>query len=224
MHNVAAMIKKDIITHFGELKGKVFFSEEPRAAAPKTSKTSKEPKENQATEPHEQHSETIIKVGQNVVLMDSDLRGKIISLGGKSAEIELEDGMTIQAVYGEFAVTDAKELSALKHTRPNPKKSSVSTKQSSVPAPCGTLSIDLHIESIPGGKNVPKGRQLQFQMAIFRRIVKENLCHRGMKICFIHGIGDGILKAAIRKELDEALALRCSYSVGDPAVTIVSIR
>lgn len=224
MHNVAAMIKKDIITDFGELKGKVFFSEEPRAAAPKTSKTSKEPKENQTTEPHDQHSETIIKVGQNVVLMDSDLRGKIISLGGKSAEIELEDGMTIQAVYGEFAVTDDKELSALKHTRPIPEKSSVSTKQSSVPAPCGTLSIDLHIESIPGGKNVPKGRQLQFQMAIFRRIVKENLCHRGMKICFIHGIGDGILKAAIRKELDEALALRCSYSVGDPAVTIVSIR
>lgn len=224
MHNVAAMIKKDIITDFGELKGKVFFSEEPRAAAPKTSKTSKEPKENQTTEPHDQHSETIIKVGQNVVLMDSDLRGKIISLGGKSAEIELEDGMTIQAVYGEFAVTDDKELSALKHTRPIPEKSSVSTKQSSVPAPCGTLSIDLHIESIPGGKNVPKGRQLQFQMAIFRRIVKENMCHRGMKICFIHGIGDGILKAAIRKELDEALALRCSYSVGDPAVTIVSIR
>lgn len=224
MHNVAAMIKKDIITDFGELKGKVFFSEEPRDAAPKTSKTSKEPKENQTTEPHEQHSETIIKVGQNVVLMDSDLRGKIISLGGKSAEIELEDGMTIQAVYGEFAVTDDKELSALKHTRPIPEKSSVSTKQSSVPAPCGTLSIDLHIESIPGGKNVPKGRQLQFQMAIFRRIVKENMCHRGMKICFIHGIGDGILKAAIRKELDEALALRCSYSVGDPAVTIVSIR
>ena len=122
MHNVAAMIKKDIITDFGELKGKVFFSEEPRAAAPKTSKTSKEPKENQATEPHEQHSETIIKVGQNVVLMDSDLRGKIISLGGKSAEIELEDGMTIQAVYGEFAVTDAKELSALKHTSQIPRK------------------------------------------------------------------------------------------------------
>ena len=40
----------------------------------------------------------------------------------------------------------------------------------------------------------------------------------------IHGIGDGILKAAIRKELDEVLALRCSYSIGDPAVTIVTIK
>ena len=45
-----------------------------------------------------------------------------------------------------------------------------------------------------------------------------------MKITFIHGIGDGILKAAIRKELDEVLTLRCSYSVGDPAVTVVTIR
>ena len=218
------MIKKDIITDFGELKGKVFFSEEPRATAPKTSKTSKATKESQATEPHEPHSETIIKVGHNVVLMDSNLRGKIISLGGKSAVIELEDGMTIQIAYGEFAVTNETEVSVLKHIRPKPSKSSASTKQSSVPAPCGTLTIDLHIESIPGGRNVPKGRQLQFQMAIFRRTVRENLCHRGMKICFIHGVGDGILKAAIRKELDEVLALRCSYSVGDPAVTIVSIR
>ena len=31
-------------------------------------------------------------------------------------------------------------------------------------------------------------------------------------------------KAAIRKELDEVLALRCTYSVGDPAVTVVTIR
>ena len=45
-----------------------------------------------------------------------------------------------------------------------------------------------------------------------------------VKITFIHGIGDGILKVAIRKGLDEVLALRCSYSVGDPAVTVVTIR
>ena len=44
------------------------------------------------------------------------------------------------------------------------------------------------------------------------------------KLSAIHGIGDGILKAAIRKELDEVLALRCSYSVGDPGITVVSIK
>ena len=61
-------------------------------------------------------------------------------------------------------------------------------------------------------------------METFRKVIRENMSHRGMKITFVHGIGDGILKAAIRKDLDEILALRCSYSVGDPAVTVVSIR
>jgi hypothetical protein len=55
-------------------------------------------------------------------------------------------------------------------------------------------------------------------------MIRENLSHRGLKISFIHGVGDGILKAAIRKELDEVLTLRCTYSVGDPAVTVVTIR
>ena len=86
------------------------------------------------------------------------------------------------------------------------------------------MTIDLHIEAIPGGISVPKGQQLNFQMDTFRRVIRENANRRGMKITFIHGIGDGILKAAIRKELDEVLALRCSYSVGDPAVTTVYIK
>ena len=90
--------------------------------------------------------------------------------------------------------------------------------------PDGSLTVDLHIEAIPGGISVPKGQQLQFQMDTFRRIIRQNANRRGMKITFIHGIGDGILKAAIRKELDEVLALRCSYSVGDPAVTTVYIK
>ena len=45
-----------------------------------------------------------------------------------------------------------------------------------------------------------------------------------MTITFIHGIGDCIMKAALRKELDYVLALRCSYNVGDLAVTVVSIK
>ena len=88
----------------------------------------------------------------------------------------------------------------------------------------GQSKEDLHIEAIPGGLRVPQGQQLQFQIDTFRRIIRENINRKGMKITFIHGIGDGILKAAIRKELDEVLALRCSYSVGDPAVTVVTIK
>ena len=206
------MAKKPIISDFSTLKGKVSFSEqEPDVHMPKD--TAKEaPKENK---------EPGLKVGMSVVLMDSDLRGKIISLG-KTVGIELEDGMIIHVAYGEFAVTNKDEIHALKQTKAKAKKtSSASSRKVS---DSGVITVDLHIEAMPGGRNVPKGQQLQFQMDVFKRVINEHLPHKGMKINFIHGIGDGILKAAIRKELDEVLSLRCSYSVGDPAITVVTIR
>ena len=203
------MAKKTIISDFSALKGKVSFSEQTPA-----SKESKLPKSMQS-------EDGVLKVGMNVVLMDSDLRGKIVTLG-KTVGIELEDGMIIQAAYGEFAVTEKAEIDALKQSKARVKKTSAGS--SGKVSGSGVLTVDLHIEAIPGGRSVPKGQRLQFQMDLFKKVIRENLQHKGLKINFIHGIGDGILKAAIRKELDEVLSLRCSYSVGDPAITAVTIR
>ena len=210
------MAKKTIISDFSALKGKISFSE-------KSTDTKMPPKVTPAVSSQKTKvSDDELKVGQSVALMDSDLRGKIISLG-KTVRIELEDGLTINAAYGEFAVTHEHELSALKQTAVKQKKTTPSQKSSAINS-TNTLVLDLHIEAIPGGRCIPKGQQLQFQMETFRRVIRENLHHRGMTITCIHGIGDGILKAALRKELDEVLALRCSYNVGDPAVTVVSIK
>ena len=210
------MAKKTIISDLSALKGKVNFSE-------KTSEVKVSPKDTSAVAQKAKGSDKGLMTGQSVVLMDSNLRGKIIGLG-KTVRIELEDGLVIESAYGEFAVTDKAEIASLKETKVKAKKTSMGFKRSAPINPDGSQTIDLHIEAIPGGFSVPKGQQLQFQMDTFRRIIRENVNRRGMEITFIHGIGDGILKAAIRKELDEVLALRCSYSVGDPAVTIVSIR
>ena len=210
------MAKKTIITDFRSLKGKVSFSDN-------TSDARILPKVTSAKVSHESKvSDDVLKVGQNVVLMDSDLRGKIVSIS-KKVKIELEEGLIIDAAYGEFAVTQDHELSALKQTKVKQKKTA-SSKKPTTPSGNNALVVDLHIEAIPGGSNIPKGERLQFQMDTFRRVIRENLHHRGMNITFIHGIGDGILKAALRKELDEVLALRCSYNVGDPAITVVSIK
>ena len=209
------MAKKTIISDFSALKGKVTFSE-------KTSDVKVSPKVTPATA-MPKGSNDGLKTGQSVVLMDSNLRGKIIGLS-KTVKIELEDGLVIESAYGEFAVTDKAEIASLEETKVKAKKTNMGHKRSTPMNSDGSLTIDLHIEVIPGGVNVPKGQQLQFQMDTFRRVIRENANRRGMKITFIHGIGDGILKAAIRKELDEVLALRCSYSIGDPAVTVVYIR
>ena len=210
------LAKKTIISDFSALKGKVAFSDKTpdiRMSTKVTPAVGQKPKE----------SDDSLRTGLSVVMMDSDLRGRIIGLG-KTVRIELEDGLVIEAAYGEFAVTDKAEIASLKEAKVKAKKLTAAPRPTSHANPDGTLTIDLHIEAIPGGRNVTKGQQLQFQLETFRKVVRQNLSHRGMKITFVHGIGDGILKAAIRKELDEVLALRCSYSVGAPAVTVVTIR
>ena len=213
------MNKKKVISDFSELKGKISFSETSvnvpvaELSEVQTGSAGK----TRETKQGELH------VGQSVVLMDSDLRGKIVRLG-KKVTIELEDGMRIEAAYGEFAATDETEISALKETRAKSvKKAEGQGRKRTKSTTKSEVTMDLHIEAIPGGRSVPKGQHLQFQMDTFRRAIRDNIHHKGLRITFIHGIGDGTLKAAIRKELDEVYALRCSYSVGDPAVTTVTI-
>ena len=213
------MSKKKVISDFGDLKGKISFSEAP-GILPETEssevQTGREVKVRE-TKQGELHA------GQSVVLMDSDLRGKIVRLG-KKVTIELEDGLMIEAAYGEFAVTSETEISALKQTKAKAgKKTESHGRKHTKSIAKSEITVDLHIEAIPGGRSIPKGQHLQFQMDTFRSAIRDNMHHKGMKITFIHGIGDGTLKAAIRKELDEVYALRCSYSVGDPAVTTVTI-
>jgi hypothetical protein len=238
--------KKDIISDFSALKGKMTFSEHVCDAskgssgasgsygASSVSEGSMKKANKRQPDPAGDGVTTrsdILKVGQSVVLIDSSLRGKIAAIG-RTVKIELEDGLLIDAAYGEFAVTDDNEINSLKEAKTKGSKAGRgcgSSKSGSPtaafrPAPNGTLTVDLHIEALPGGRNVPKGQQLHFQLDTFRRIIRTNISRKGLKITFIHGLGDGALKSAIRKELDEVLTLHCAYTVGDPAVTIVTIR
>ena len=205
---------KKILSDFKALKGQVSFTEGPACRKDISSPV--------PAKPVRTVREDVLKTGQSVVLMDSSLRGKIVSIG-RNVRIELEDGLVIEAAYGEFAVTDQSEITCLKETRGRLKKTAVAAGPSRSGAAV-PMTVDLHIEAIPGGRAIPEGQQLQFQMETFRKVIRENLPHKGLKITFIHGTGDGILKSAIRKELDEVLALRCSYSIGDPAITVVQIR
>ena len=85
------------------------------------------------------------------------------------------------------------------------------------------MEVDLHMETLPGGRTVPERHQLEYQIEYFRKALRANLRHRGMKISFIHGVGDGILRSLLCKELDEIFALKCTYS-SSPAVTVVTVR
>ena len=61
-------------------------------------------------------------------------------------------------------------------------------------------------------------------MDYFRRVLRKNLKHKGKRIVFIHGVGDGVLAQRIRKELDEVFALSCSYTFGPMGATNVTVK
>jgi hypothetical protein len=76
------MSRKTIITDFRALKGKITLSDAKDIHSGVEKKT---------VTPQPKAEESHLKVGQSVVLMDSSLRGHIVSLG-KRVRIELEDG------------------------------------------------------------------------------------------------------------------------------------
>ena len=161
-------------------------------------------------------------MGQKVRMMDTNDTATIIGFGKGYYELEL-DGLPIRAVRSEFIPIDPEEDRKLRSSIPSRMKKqedSIEFQEDTT----GDLTVDLHIERIPGNEGIPEWAALEFQMNYFRQVLRKNLKHRGRRIVFIHGVGDGTLAAAIRKELDEVYAISCSYTFGPMGVTNVTIR
>jgi hypothetical protein len=73
------------------------------------------------------------------------------------------------------------------------------------------LEVDLHIaQLVDHWQHMQRGEILELQLSTFHKTMRNNIKNRGQKIVFIHGKGEGILKAAINKELDKAYPT-CQY-------------
>ena len=161
-------------------------------------------------------------MGQKVRMMDTNDTATITGFGKGFYELEL-DGLTIRAVRSEFIPVDPdddRKLRASIPLRVKKQEDGIEFQEDTA----GDLTVDLHIERISGNEGIPEWAALEFQMNYFRQVLRKNLKHRGRRIVFIHGVGDGTLAAAIRKELDEVYAISCSYTFGPMGVTNVTIR
>ena len=171
----------------------------------------------------EEHArnEGLVK-GQRVRMMDTNDTATIVGFGKDYYELDL-DGMTIRAVRSEFIPVDPDEDRKLRAAIPG-KRTKVVEEPLHWEDPMAELTVDLHIEGIPGSDGIPEWAALEYQMDYFRQILRKNLKYKGKRIVFIHGVGDGVLASAIRKELDEVFALSCSYTFGPMGATNVTIR
>lgn len=166
--------------------------------------------------------ETGLQPGMRVTLMDSSDRGVIKRVRKDCVEIELDYGFVVPVGFSEFVVNDAEEDFKLRHSIGSAKAKPAAEER---PVPVSkAVEIDLHIEALPGGLGVPKGRELPYQLEHFKSVMRSQLKHRGSRVIFVHGVGDGILKQAIRTELDTTYALSCSWSPYGDGATAVTIK
>ena len=163
-----------------------------------------------------------LRPGCTVTLMDSNDRGILRHVHNDCVEIEIE-GLLFKAGFGDFVVNDVEEDSKLVSSIGGGHK----RKEQRIDRPRtlpNEISVDLHIEKISTGYYAPEGFELPYQLEYFKSILHKYMKHRGMRISFIHGVGDGILRDAIRKEIDEVYALTCYWTPGPAGVTKVTIR
>ena len=163
-----------------------------------------------------------LSLGQKVRMMDTTDTATIVGFGKGYYKLEYE-GLTIMAVRSEFIPINRDEDQRLRMSIPS-KRSKVVEEETFAADPLADMTVDLHMERIPGNEGVPEWAALEFQMNYFRQVLRQNLKHRGKRIVFIHGVGDGVLASAIRKELDEVFALSCAYTIGPMGATNVTIK
>lgn len=170
----------------------------------------------------EEHAcnEGLVK-GQRVRMMDTNDTATIVGFGDGYYELDL-DGLVIRAVRSEFIPVDPENDRKLYASIPAKGKKTEEPGRSQDPT--GDLTVDLHFERVPGNEGVPEWAALDLQMNYFRQVLRENLRHKGRRITFVHGVGDGILAEAVRKELEEAFAVSCTYTVGPFGATVVTIK
>ena len=166
--------------------------------------------------------ETGLQPGMRVTLMESSDRGVIKKVKKDCVEIELDYGFIVPVGFNEFVVNDAEEDFKLRHSVGSSKSKPIEEER---PAPVSkAVEIDLHIEALPGGLGVPKGQELPYQLEHFKSVMRSQLKHRGSRVIFVHGVGDGILKKAIREELDSTYAISCTWNPYGDGATSVTIK
>ncbi|MBQ8564305.1 MAG: DUF2027 domain-containing protein [Bacteroidaceae bacterium] len=68
--------------------------------------------------------------------------------------------------------------------------------------PTEIIEVDLHINQLlDSTAGMSNGEMLEYQMETFRKVLAEHRHHKGQRIVFIHGKGEGTLRRAILDEL-----------------------
>lgn len=149
----------------------------------------------------------MLKPGDKIAVLDDDLEGKVTSVNGSQVEIETSEGFVmsfdekdlvrIEAGFPDILPPDVEDLSEVIKQKESSKRKRmprVKPKERNVPP----MEVDLHINKlVNSARGMNNYDILNLQMDTAKRQLEFAIQKRIRKVVFIHGVGEGILKAEL---------------------------
>ena len=161
------------------------------------------------------------EIGDKVADLDDDISGVVIKVQNNEISVETTDNFVMTFFVNELVkINNSNELSGffstqslgsvLKDKEEPKKRSFVKEKRSRKDE--FVLEVDLHIEKlVPSKRGMSNYDILTLQMETAKRQLDFAIKNRMPKVVFIHGVGEGVLKA----ELDFMLGRNDGISFQD---------
>ena len=147
------------------------------------------------------------EIGDKVAVLDDDISGVVIKVKNNEISVETTDNFVMTFFVNELVkINNSNELSGffstqslgsvLKDKEEPKKRSFVKEKKSRKDE--FVLEVDLHIEKlVPSKRGMSNYDILTLQMETAKRQLDFAIKNRMPKVVFIHGVGEGVLKAEL---------------------------
>lgn len=147
------------------------------------------------------------EIGDMVAVLDDDISGVVIKVNNDQISVETTDKFVMTFFVNELVkINNSNELSGffstqslgsvLKDKEEPKKRSFVKEKRSRKDE--FVLEVDLHIEKlVPSKRGMNNYDILTLQMETAKRQLDFAIKNRMPKVVFIHGVGEGVLKAEL---------------------------
>ena len=147
------------------------------------------------------------EIGDKVAVLDDDISGVVIKVQNNEISVETTDNFVMTFFVNELIkINNSNELSGffstqslgsvLKDKEEPKKRSFVKEKKSRKDE--FVLEVDLHIEKlVPSKRGMSNYDILTLQMETAKRQLDFAIKNRMPKVVFIHGVGEGVLKAEL---------------------------
>ena len=148
----------------------------------------------------------MLQPGDKVAVLDDELEGRVICIEEGIVQIETTEGFLLEYEEKELVKIDPSQLAlrnnfiplseVIKEKESFKKRKSVRVKPKERNAP--PMEVDLHIHKlVPSYKGMSNFEILNLQMDTAKRQLEFAMQKRIQKVVFIHGVGEGVLKAEL---------------------------